>query len=74
MNVSDKHNARNLNEIYAKEVAELLGEDFSVSIDSFREGINKLGIDVNVKYLLKSLHGQKIETDICDYLLLNNSE
>lgn len=69
--INEKHNNKNL-ESYSGEVKKLLDENFSVSIDSFKKGLIKLGLNVNEIYLLKALRQQRIEKNICDHLLKNS--
>ncbi|NRG47558.1 hypothetical protein HRF87_22795, partial [Bacillus sp. CRN 9] len=66
--LNEKLNNNNLVS-YSGRVKELLDDDFSVSINSLKNGLVKLGLDINEIHLLKALRQQRIEKNICDYLL-----
>ncbi|PUB12196.1 DUF1878 family protein [Paenisporosarcina sp. OV554] len=54
---------------YQEVIASLLGDNPSVSMDTFENALLHVNIDVNPIYLIKSLRDQYIQVDLCNYLL-----
>jgi len=54
---------------YEAGIASLLGDNPSVSMDTFEKVLLHVNIDVNPIYLIKSLRNQYFQVDLCNYLL-----
>lgn len=54
---------------YEGVIASLLGDNPSVSMDTFEKSLLHVNIDVNPIYLIKSLRNQYFQVDLCNYLL-----
>lgn len=54
---------------YEEVIASFLGDNPSVSMETFENALLHVNIDVNPIYLLKSLKNQYIQVDFCNYLL-----
>ncbi|MFE4077070.1 DUF1878 family protein [Peribacillus sp. YIM B13477] len=54
---------------YEAAIASLLGDNPSVSMDTFEKALLHVNIDVNPIYLIKSLRNQYFQVDFCNYLL-----
>ncbi|MDM5214970.1 DUF1878 family protein [Peribacillus sp. NJ4] len=54
---------------YEGVIASLLGDNPSVSMDTFEKSLLHVNIDVNPIYLIRSLRNQYFQVDLCNYLL-----
>ncbi|MFI8685977.1 DUF1878 family protein [Rossellomorea sp. NPDC077527] len=63
--ISDKHE---------KSILALLEKDFSVTLDTFQNALNKANLDLDPVHLLKALKRQHICIELCDYLLNDSNK
>lgn len=59
---------------YESSILTLLEDDFSVTLDTFQNVLNRANLNLNPIYLLKALKKQHINVELCDYLLNESND